>query len=177
MGLHPLSAGLEAADSALTVKAAKRSRRSWSAEEKRRIVMEASCPGASVADVARRHGVNANLVFSWCRKVSAPSVIVDSVAASAGRPESDGVPMSAAPDFIPIGVFARAPDGEPGLRTEPTPVAIAGPLPPVASPRSPVEARPGVIEVDLADGTRLRVDAFVNERALQRVLSALKATS
>jgi transposase len=34
---------------------------------------------------------------------------------------------------------------------------------------------PGVIEIDLADGTRLRVDAFVNERALRRVLAALKA--
>jgi len=37
--------------------------------------------------------------------------------------------------------------------------------------------RPGLIEIDLVDGTRLRVDAFVNERALQRVLSALKATA
>jgi hypothetical protein len=29
-----------------------------------------------------------------------------------------------------------------------------------------------MIEIDLADGTRLRVDAFVNERALRRVLPA-----
>ena len=35
----------------------------------------------------------------------------------------------------------------------------------------------GLIEIDLADGTRLRVDAFVNERALQRVLTVLKAKS
>jgi transposase len=35
--------------------------------------------------------------------------------------------------------------------------------------------RVGVIEIELADGTRLRVDAFVNERALRRVLAALKA--
>jgi hypothetical protein len=34
-----------------------------------------------------------------------------------------------------------------------------------------------VIEIDLADGARLRVDGLVNERALRRVLSALKATS
>jgi transposase len=37
--------------------------------------------------------------------------------------------------------------------------------------------RLGVIEIDLADGTRLRVDGFVNERALRRVLAVLKATS
>jgi len=32
-------------------------------------------------------------------------------------------------------------------------------------------------EDDQADGTRLRVDAFVNERSLRRVLTALKASS
>ena len=34
-------------------------------EEKRRIVEETLKPGASVAIVAREHGVNANLVFGW----------------------------------------------------------------------------------------------------------------
>src|SRR3981189_819570 len=36
-------------------------------EEKRRIVEETLKPGASVAIVARSHGVNANLVFGWRR--------------------------------------------------------------------------------------------------------------
>jgi transposase len=35
--------------------------------EKQRIVEEALAEGASVARVARAHGVNANLVFNWCR--------------------------------------------------------------------------------------------------------------
>ena len=43
-------------------------------------------------------------------------------------------------------------------------------------PRPGMDERPGVIEIDLADGVRLRVDAFVNERALRRVLAVLKAT-
>jgi transposase len=34
-------------------------------EEKRRIVEETLRPGASVARVARAHGVNANQVFGW----------------------------------------------------------------------------------------------------------------
>jgi len=38
-----------------------------SLEEKRRIVQEALAEGASVARVARANGVNANLVFNWCR--------------------------------------------------------------------------------------------------------------
>ena len=42
-------------------------RRYRTAEEKQRILAEATAPGASVALVARRHGVNANLVFGWIR--------------------------------------------------------------------------------------------------------------
>ncbi len=42
-------------------------RRHRTVEEKRAIVAEALEPGASVAQVARRHGVNANLVFMWRR--------------------------------------------------------------------------------------------------------------
>ena len=38
-----------------------------SVQEKLRIVEEASQPGASVAAVALRNGVNANLVFGWRR--------------------------------------------------------------------------------------------------------------
>jgi len=42
-------------------------RRFRTVEEKRRMVEEALEPGASVARVARVHGVNANLLFSWRR--------------------------------------------------------------------------------------------------------------
>lgn len=38
-----------------------------SLEDKLRIIDEARVSGASVAAVARRHGVNANLVFAWMR--------------------------------------------------------------------------------------------------------------
>jgi len=40
-----------------------------------------------------------------------------------------------------------------------------------------LEERTGVIEIDLPDGARVRTDAFVNERALRRVLIALKSVS
>jgi transposase len=43
-------------------------RRLRTLEQKLRIVAEASVPGASVAEVARRHGINANLVFGWRRQ-------------------------------------------------------------------------------------------------------------
>ena len=43
-------------------------RRYRSAELKRQIVEETLAPGASVARVARAHGVNANQVFAWRRQ-------------------------------------------------------------------------------------------------------------
>ena len=43
-------------------------RRSWPASLKRQIVAETLEPGASVSVVARRHDVNANLVFTWRRQ-------------------------------------------------------------------------------------------------------------
>ena len=42
-------------------------RRRHSLEEKQRVVQETLQPGASVARVARLHGLNANQVFAWRR--------------------------------------------------------------------------------------------------------------
>jgi transposase len=49
----------------------KRRRRSWSLEEKRRIVDESLDDGASIAEVARRHDLNANQLFAWRRQFGA----------------------------------------------------------------------------------------------------------
>jgi transposase len=43
-------------------------RRHRTVEEKIRIVEESLTPGASNAEVARRHGLNANLLFNWRRQ-------------------------------------------------------------------------------------------------------------
>ena len=46
---------------------ARRVRRFWSDEEKRRIVAQSYAPGVSVSVVARRYDVNSNLIFTWRR--------------------------------------------------------------------------------------------------------------
>ena len=52
-----------------------RRRRSWTRDEKRRIVEESLQEGASIAGVAQRHALNANLLFTWRRKMGVePSV-------------------------------------------------------------------------------------------------------
>jgi transposase len=42
-------------------------RRRYSQAEKQQIIEETRAPGASVADVARVHGINANVIFGWRR--------------------------------------------------------------------------------------------------------------
>ena len=44
-------------------------RRRWRCEEKLRIVAEVERPGASFADVARRHEVSRGLLWNWRRQV------------------------------------------------------------------------------------------------------------
>ena len=52
-------------DSSVEMKLEGRKRQRRSIAEKRRIVELAMLPGASVAGVARQHGVNANMVHYW----------------------------------------------------------------------------------------------------------------
>ena len=45
----------------------RKERKKHSHEKKLQVVAEALTPGASVSSVARKHGLNTNLVFSWIR--------------------------------------------------------------------------------------------------------------
>ena len=78
----------------------RRRRRAWSAEEKRRIVAESFAPGASVSVVARRHDVNANLLFTWrrqCRANGSPSVVATTgfvPASIAAEPPAAALPIA-----------------------------------------------------------------------------------
>ena len=79
-------------------------RRRWrTVEEKRRIVEAAMAPGASVAQVARLHGVNANQVFQWRRQYQAGDL---------ARPNSDGAKL------LPVIVSDSSGQAEEENRTE-----------------------------------------------------------
>ena len=77
----------------LEVGSGRRSRRFRTVSEKRRIAELTFEPGASVALVARAHGVNANQVFKWRRafdrgELSEPSVALVPVTVDSPRDES-----------------------------------------------------------------------------------------
>jgi transposase len=139
-------------------------RRRWTAEQKHQMVEETRAPGASVSVVARRHDINANLLFKWKREAEAGQF-------------SRSLATTEPAEFVPIGVVGQAGDGGPALLAKLADDASRQGDPTVrAEPRRPpgLETRAGVIEIDLPDGARVRVDAFVDARALARVLSALK---
>ena len=50
-----------------------RRRKSYTLEEKQRLVAESCEPGASVSLVARRHDINATLLFTWRRQLRTPA--------------------------------------------------------------------------------------------------------
>lgn len=54
-----------------------RKHRHWSDEEKRSICCQTQAPGVSVAQVARRYAMNANLIFKWLNDPRfSPDVVV-----------------------------------------------------------------------------------------------------
>ena len=71
----------------------KQKKRRWSDEEKRSICFQASARGVSVAQVARRYAMNANLVFKWLRD-------------ERYAPEPDATAEEAEPIFLPVEVEA-----------------------------------------------------------------------
>jgi|SRR6185369_7110756 len=127
-------------------------RRKWTIEEKTALLAELEAEGGKVAVVARRHRISESLLYSWRSAWKA--------AAAARHPREPA-------EFVPIGVFGRAGDGEPAMLAPPS-----SRQPP--STRARLDERAGMIEIDLPSGVRLRVDAFVNEKALRRVLQAMK---
>ena len=67
-------------------------RRRWSDGERLQILGEAFAPGASVADVCRRHDVSTALVYTWRRKLL----------------EASAAQKAEVPDALPAPLFVEA---------------------------------------------------------------------
>ncbi|MDO9712607.1 IS66-like element accessory protein TnpA [Paracraurococcus lichenis] len=124
-------------------------RRIWSDEQKRLIVLEAMQPGALVTEVARRWGVGTGLIYTWRRQMR--------------QGELGAMP-------VPAPAFAQVTIASPPAMAEPEPAA---PVPEVPAEADGSDA--GLIEVALPCGATVRVGRDVDEAALRRVLSAVRA--
>lgn len=134
-------------------------RRLRSEEYRRRIVGEALAPGTSVAEVARRHGLNANLVFKWIRRAR-DGWIDGRRTRGARRAPKNRESIT----FVPITVVESAALQLPAPNSAPTSEVVAPPAPGAKKRKAP--SRRGVIEIALPDGARISVDAEVDEAAL-----------
>jgi transposase len=126
-------------------------RRIWSAPEKAALLAEIDAEGGKVRLVARRRGVSESLLYNWRSARKAAAVAM-------GAPENV--------EFIPAGIIEGPPPPSQAMLQSPCP----------APRRQPVRAKSkaGSIEITLANGSRVTVDAFVNEQALSRVLRAMQ---
>ena len=129
-------------------RASKRTRRQHDREFKSELIAQSLVPGASVAGIAMKGGINANLLCKWRR---------EHVKASASC-------APAAVTLLPVGVIAQT-ASPPSAQ----PIAPTG----SATNRS---SRAGVIEVEIA-GAQLRLRGAVDEEVLGSVLRALRQSA
>lgn len=118
-------------------------------QEKLSIVAETMRPGASVAAIARRHGVNANLLFGW-RRLHRKGLLIEQ--------------RHAEPPLLPVKL--SSPTITPTCRTRTKASA------PKSSATSAVG---GHIELVLPDGICVRVHGVVEREALITMLAVLGA--
>jgi transposase len=120
-------------------------RRRWSQDDKARIVEETLTPGAKVTEVARRNGVAASVVFTWRRQARTAERVV--------------------PCFAPVQIAAAVEAGEENSKPPSEDDRRMRQLPATWN---------GLIEIDLGNRRRIRVDAQVDPEALARVLDVLE---
>lgn len=124
----------------------RRTKRLWTDEEKRSICLQTTAPGVSVAQVARRYAMNANMIFKWLRD---PRY----------TPEAGSGAPAIAPDaagFLPVEIVDRPRHEDPARAIDPVPVA-------------------GTIEIDIAGCHRLRISGAYDPDALARLIRGLSA--
>jgi|SRR5579863_1109246 len=135
------------AEGVMTDKLGRRSgpRRKYSVEEKRAMVEETHERGASVPEVAQRHGVNANLLSVWRRLYR--------------RGLLNGQATTGAATLLPVEVSTPT--------MLPTERAIA---PKVSKPDRALS-----IEVEFANGRRLRIHGTLDRPLLRELIAALSS--
>ena len=86
-------------------------RRRYGEDLKRQILAECQAEGASIAKVAMSHGINANIVHSWRKRMrSSQAQPLQTQAGIAPEPRGhQRAEPVAAPAFVPLSIEAQAP--------------------------------------------------------------------
>ena len=121
-------------------------RRTFSEADKRRIVEEACCAGASVSGVARKYGIGVRLLFAWKKELT---------------PESE-----VGPTFLPVALVEM-----PDRSADPSSLPLAKLPAPV--PLIVERSTPG-IEVELVVGRRVRFERDTDPETIRRLVVLLE---
>jgi transposase len=121
-------------------------RRRWSTQEKLRLVAESYRAEDGVGVVADQAGLHRSLLQRWRRQVRDGTLVADRIGASS---------------FVPVAIH----DSEA--------VAVATPALATALTGRPHGAVRGLVEIDLPNGCRVRVEQDIPTAALRRIIGAL----
>jgi transposase len=134
-------------DAELTIEEpGKKTRRKWTAAEKRQIAQQALRRGAVLQEVAQRHGIHPSLLYTWRRQYRAGSAAIRRTAPSRTM-------------LLPVKVRrSTAPRGQ-----QPAPVSSS----------TETMRQPGAIEVEFRGGRRLCVRGVVDVGTLRTVMQEL----
>jgi transposase len=117
----------------------------FSADDKARMIEETLVPGAVVSEVARRHGLAPQQLFTWRRQARQPA-------------GADAAPE--VPQFVPAVVERALPEGAVRRRQR--------------QRTRPVDRASGIIEVEI-EGVSVRVGRGADAKTVAVVIRALKA--
>ena len=126
-------------------------RRVWTEEEKARILAESFQPGAKVSDVARRHGMNRGLLWTW-------------------RHQARKRGLGGEQTFVPVRIVEES--AAPAAATAVGPSAVSA-LAAAAVPDGVNAGSPtGTIDIEMS-GARVRISGAVDTAILRQVLTQL----
>jgi len=118
-------------------------KRFWSDEEKRSICLQARAPGVSVAQVARRYAMNANLIHNWLRDPRFAPEADDAITEGAG--------------FLPVEIEGA--------------LAVPGPQMASLAPDVPLSAQR--VDITLSDGRRILMEGTTALSAVLALVEGL----
>ncbi|WP_138936602.1 IS66-like element accessory protein TnpA [Roseovarius arcticus] len=125
-------------------------KRRWSDDEKRSICEQTLTPGVSVAQVARRYSMNANLIFTWLRD---PQFAPDRNTSAATEDTSD---------FLPIEIEGTAWSSE-----------ISNPPISPRPPKTGAAISAHRVDITLSDGRRILVEGSTELSAILGLMQGL----
>jgi transposase len=137
----------------VTVLSGRERRRRWTTAEKLRIVAESHAPGAIANDVARRYDIHPHQLHKWRQEWRRGRL------GPALGPQGAG---GSEPEFVPVAMSLAAIGRTPSKNA-----AIAAKPASIGSPAA------GTIEMEFANGSRMRVTGAVDSAMLAAALAVM----